>query len=365
MKRDLEKLIQGTTEAARAWAYASGPGARLSAEGLRPAFVAHRFVCALAEMEELLAVHRTLWPQDQAWRSRHGESMVDRLGSRADLTRMGAEVAEEERPDHALAHSQDVADLFEFFCQVRKSILFDGESMGGSSSEKDVRNTVDAAIESAQSLDRSKRAALEGALSALISNSFLHSTARLPSGAVLGERYWPLFRAVRQLRGETYMNIENIRQILDEAKIKPETRQLVDRLIDALRRVISDYDIDQIRDILSSGGQLLPGLGDDGSIVVIPGDGSGRCTPIVLAIAKGRDGRSRYGLPNVMREVRAHLIHCFEIAEVVILLTDRWDPDLMKESEGDFSAYGSRPFGRKVLVPIVCWKRQLTTYDWP
>ena len=66
-----------------------------------------------------------------------------------------------------------------------------------------------------------------------------------------------------------------------------------------------------------------------------------------------------------MREVRAHLIHCFDIAEVVILLTDRWDPDLMKESEADFAAYASRTLARKVLIPIVTNKRQLTPYDWP
>ena len=161
------------------------------------------------------------------------------------------------------------------------------------------------------------------------------------------------------------MNIDEIRGILDEAKIKPETRELVDRLIDALRRALSDYDIDGISDIVASGGQLFPGLGDGGGVVVIPGDGPGRCAPVVLAIAKGRDNRSRYGLPNVMREVRAHLIQCFEIAEVVILLTDLWDPKLMKESEADFSAYASRTLGRKVLIPIVSWKRQLTTYDWP
>lgn len=161
------------------------------------------------------------------------------------------------------------------------------------------------------------------------------------------------------------MNIENILEILDRAEIKPETRNRVRTLIDELRLVLSDYDIDRIRDILASGGQLFPGVGQDGSIVVIPGDGPGHCAPIVLAIAKGKDGRSRHGLPNVMREVRAHLIHCFEIAEVVILLTDRWDPDLMKESERDFYAHGSRSHRRKVLIPIVSWKRQLTTYDWP
>jgi hypothetical protein len=220
-------------------------------------------------------------------------------------------------------------------------------------------------MESLLALDRSRRTALEQALFGFISNSFMHSTARLPNGTVLGERYWPLFRAVRLLRRETDMNIEEIRGILDDAEIRPETRDRVRKLIDELRRILSDYDIDRIRDILTSGGQLFPGMEEDGGIVVIPGDGPGHCAPIVLAVAKGKDGRSRHGLPNVMRDVRAHLIHCFEIAEVVILLTDRWDPDLMKESEGDFYAHGSRSHGRKVLIPIVTWKGQITTYDWP
>lgn len=41
--------------------------------------------------------------------------------------------------------------------------------------------------------------------------------------------------------------------------------------------------------------------------VVISGSGVGSCAPIVLAIAKGKAGRPRHGLPNVMRDVRAYL----------------------------------------------------------
>ena len=319
----------------------------------------------MAEMEELLAVHKTLWPQDEAWRERNGEPMVGRTFSRAELCRNGAEVAEEERPEFALAQSQDIGDLFDFFCQVRKSILYASAYADGPDEPLSIRAAIDSAMESIQGVDRARSAALEGALAGYISNSFLYSNARLPSGTALSERYWPLFRAVQLLRRETHMNIDEIRDILEAAEIKSETRNRVGALIEALRRVLSDFDIDRLRDILASGGHLFPGIGDDGSIVVIPGDSPGRCAPIVLAIAKGRDGRSRYGLPNVMREVRAHLIQCFEIAEVVVLLTDRWDPDIMKESEADFSAYASRPLGRKVIIPIVSWKRQLKAYDWP
>ena len=161
------------------------------------------------------------------------------------------------------------------------------------------------------------------------------------------------------------MNIVEIHEILETSGIRSETRELVEKFIDTLQRLLSDYDVDQILDAIANGGMLFPRIDEQGDFVVIPGNGSGSCAPIVFAVAKGRDSRSRYGLPKVMREVRAHLIQCFELAEVVILLTDRWDPDLMKESEADFSSYGSRRFGSKVLIPIVSWKSKLTVYNWP
>ena len=365
MKLELEKLILGTAHAIRAWASVSGNAVQLATDGLRPSFVAYRLACAMAEMEELLAVHKTLWPQDQEWRERNGELMVGRMYPKAELCRNGAVVAEEERPELALAQSQDIGDLFDFFCQVRNSLLYDSANTDGPDKPQSIRVAIDAAMEAIQVMGGTSRAALEGALAGYISNSFLYSNARLPSGAALGERYWPLFRAVQLLRREKQMNVDEIRDILEQAEIRSEIRDRVSVLIDALRRMLSDFDFDRVRDILASEGHLYPGMGDDGGIVVIPGDSPARCAPIVLAIAKGRDGRSRYGLPNVMREVRAHLIQCFEIAEVVVLLTDRWDPDIMKESEADFSAYASRPSGAKVIIPIVSWKRQLTAYDWP
>jgi hypothetical protein len=162
------------------------------------------------------------------------------------------------------------------------------------------------------------------------------------------------------------MSLEKIRHILDEADIGPETRALVDRLIKELLEIVYECEIDQLPDIFAAGRRMSDGAGDHDSIAVIPGTHlHGHCAAVVLAIARGRDSRSRNGLTRVMREVRAHLIRCATVAEVVILLTDRWDPDLMSESEGDFSAHGSGPFRKKVLIPIVVWKRELTVFPWP
>jgi hypothetical protein len=365
VKRELEKLLRGTAQVIEAWESMVANENQLPADGLRPSFISYSLACAMAEMEELLVVHETLWPKDSAWREHDIESIVNWPVSMAEAHRKGAAVAEEDHIELALARPKDVDDLFYFFCQVRQSILYLSTSTEGSGQTQGFSGAVDTAMETIQGLNRAKRSALEAALTAYISNSFILSSAKLSNGAVLGERYWPLFRAVQLLQGETYMNQEKISGILEDAGIKPETRNRVDALIDALRRMLENHDLDWIREILASGGKLFPGLEGNDSIVIIPGSGHGQCSPIVLAIAKGRDGRSRYGLPKIMREVRAHLIQCFETAEVVILLTDIWDPDLMKESEPDFSAYASRRFDRKVLIPLVSWKRELTPYSWP
>ncbi len=161
------------------------------------------------------------------------------------------------------------------------------------------------------------------------------------------------------------MNPDPIRDILAAAKLRPDTLARVEQVIETLRFALTDYDLDELIEALGTEHSPLRGIGGRGDIVVIPGRGHAACTPIVLAIARGRDGRSPQSVPRVMQEARAHLISCFEIAEVVLLLTDRWDPDLLRESEPDFSAYAARTVSRKVLIPLVAWKRQLTAYAWP
>ncbi len=161
------------------------------------------------------------------------------------------------------------------------------------------------------------------------------------------------------------MNTDPIRDILVNARLRPETLGRVEELIQELRMALSDFDADRLFEGQSVDESPLRGFGGRGDVVVIPGRGHGACAPIVLAIARGRDGRSPHSVPTVMREVRAHLISCFEVAEVVLLLTDRWDPDLLRESALDLDAHAARAVSRKVLIPLVAWKRVLTAYAWP
>ena len=364
MKRALQKQILATDQSVRAWNSISRNDLHMTSEGFRPSFLVHRLACTIAELEELLAVHQSLWPHDLTWREDYYESLSNII-SPSDVLQFGSVVAEEERPNPVLANSQDIRELFEFFCQIRKSILYSSSTSGEFDAFYGIREAVNTSMESIKRLNRSKRVVFERVLTSFLNNSFLSSNIQIKDGQLLSERYWPLFKALHLLRGESVVKNEKIQDILKETNIKPETQDRVGKLIDDLQRVHSDYDINQIQDILASGGRLFPGMGQDGSIVVIPRDSPGHCAPIILAIAKGRDRRSRFGLPNVMREIRAHLIHCFEIAEVVVLLTDQWDPQVMKESENDFSAYSSRSIGQKVLIPLVSWKRQFTPYIWP
>jgi DNA-binding NtrC family response regulator len=171
---------------------------------------------------------------------------------------------------------------------------------------------------------------------------------------------------MRSLKRKMTVNIEVVKDILKEADISPRTCEEVERLFHALEEALRDLRLEDLNDIASYQGHLIPGIGASGSVNVIPGKGHGSCARIVLAIAQGASAKSKSSIPNVVREIRAHLIHCTEKTEVAILLTDQWNEKLLKESEPDFAAYASRPPGRrKVLIPVVVWKGQMTVNPWP
>ena len=376
MKGDLQRQILLSGREVLGWASTlRNPIDALLSDSVRPSFAAHRLICALAEMEELIAACKLLWPIEEAWCVRRWDETVQQVSAQFDtplhelrskLYERGREVAEEELPNAALASSPNARNLYAFFCQLRLTSLFQSAStdrMGGSGQ---LGGVVEQALEAVKGLVYHERRLLQLATEGLLSSHWLLSSARIAPENSIGARYQPIFQAVRLLRGESCMNWDEISNILSEAEIKNETKSQVKRILDSLRGHIEEFGFDRFKDLVSEGGANLPGIGEGDGVVVIPGsNGEASCTPVVLAIAQGRDLRRRHGLPRVMRLVRAHLIKCFEVAEVVILLSDNWDPSLMKENEWDFEEYRARRHFGKLLIPVVVVKRQLHAYTWP
>ena len=75
----------------------------------------------------------------------------------------------------------------------------------------------------------------------------------------------------------------------------------------------------------------------------------GVCHDITVAIARG-PGVNKWGFKNVMRQVRTHLITCPR-TQVVIVLTDTWDPYRFKESRADLIAHMKN--GTKIIIGLI------------
>ncbi len=69
----------------------------------------------------------------------------------------------------------------------------------------------------------------------------------------------------------------------------------------------------------------LPPLVGEGSaaVNVIPGRPGAACTPVLLALSRGR--RGPLGFDAIMQEVKTHLIRCGRITRTVFVFCDAWD----------------------------------------
>lgn len=83
-----------------------------------------------------------------------------------------------------------------------------------------------------------------------------------------------------------------------------------------------------------------PILGATRTINVIPQSSfDGSCAPLVLVVAKEKEQKFRF--KEVMRALRSHLINCAG-TKTVVILTDVWQPSLLRLDEGDWRAHGKK-----------------------
>lgn len=98
-------------------------------------------------------------------------------------------------------------------------------------------------------------------------------------------------------------------------------------------------------------GMLREMIGRNSDINIIPGVEAGICCPLAVALSMGDSMSHRYGLRNVMRAVRRHLIDCFQDTGVMMIVTDVWSPRLLEESLGDLQAHENQ--GKHILFFLV------------
>ena len=73
---------------------------------------------------------------------------------------------------------------------------------------------------------------------------------------------------------------------------------------------------------------------------MIPGNSKAVCCSVLLAVSKGNT--KALGFPNIMKQVREHLIRCSNKTRTVIVLCDHWRPVILDDHIGDLRAHHER-----------------------
>jgi len=141
----------------------------------------------------------------------------------------------------------------------------------------------------------------------------------------------PLFSSL-----EDTMNIrELVERVVREFKgtndaIAESVRAVVERLGSAVAEQGYEHVYDDMLISASHGGAGL--WGNDAHFNVIPGSGTGKCAPLLVACACGG---GKKGLKHLMPRVRQHLTKCEGITRGVIVVTDEWSSGILGDSLED------------------------------
>ena len=136
----------------------------------------------------------------------------------------------------------------------------------------------------------------------------------------------------------------------------------VSSLVDVLEGSLANLPYDRlIQEIIGRGGDIV-NHNETGIVFnVIPSNQKIACSQITLALSTGISPKSPFGLPSIMRSVREYLIDCEHIAEIVVLLTDYWNPKLIEESMGDILAHARH---NRFIVPHLVTGSRICRVDW-
>lgn len=124
-----------------------------------------------------------------------------------------------------------------------------------------------------------------------------------------------------------------------QLNIEAEDRQVVVELLRRIESAIAELGYDNFVDDVSSseflGGRDSP-IGA-GRVNVIPGHPRPICCTTLLAVSRGE--KKAIGFPNVMKQVREHLIECVGRTKVAIIMCDHWRPTMLDDHIGDLRAH--------------------------
>lgn len=158
---------------------------------------------------------------------------------------------------------------------------------------------------------------------------------------------------------------DNLEKVFIDADFTSEEKQILWNILTRIASFVEEFGYeDFVNEVTRDGGQWgsQSGVGSKERINIIPGQKDSGCYRTLLALGRGTVRSSSKSVPRMMRKVRRHLIECFNITNLVIFVTDVWDPKMFKESEEDIKAHMNA--GKKFVFILVNGK-QITPMNNP
>jgi hypothetical protein len=225
----------------------------------------------------------------------------------------------------------------------------------------DLVNLADKIIEDVEDMAGPDQADFRDSVRALISESWLYRGIHDLNDINAGVGYSGLFRmASVATRGGNMRGTAGLDHALEELELDPRVREAISRLFERVKD-IAEQDGPGILDVGTWRGQYV--TGGDPDVMVIPGDGTGACKKVLLAVADSH-ARGDRSPKNVIKRLQEVLVQCAPGVQVAIFISDAPGMGAVLEDNLGLIEAHIRRGNLKGFLPVIVVGGRLTVIGW-
>lgn len=277
---------------------------------------------------------------------------------------------------HSNSNEPLATQLFDYLASLWREFAFLSECRSANSISVLMEQNFSVVREIARGLEFNETRRLRSAMRSLLAREGLYEWVDLGDSYNLNSepslRYRNIVNSVfsnNETGSNVFMNRIDVDDFFPEISVNLDGMGIAKALFERLADIISGYG--DLEDVVSEIHHSEAHAGEP-PFNIIPSNytSDGECKPILVAFATGVAGKR--GLRSVFRQIREHLITCGDSGcsgsgptRTVILFTDSWDPQVVKESEADWEAHVSHSIVPKTFIGALVSGSKISPVSFP
>jgi hypothetical protein len=156
----------------------------------------------------------------------------------------------------------------------------------------------------------------------------------------------------------------NIKETLYGADVSSDLAGIIQRILDELNSMVKQDGL-SIFDVLGHGRDHVVGPYES-NVMVVPGNGSSSCKPILIGIAASKSRRPNGSPKKVIGRIQEILVSCDHTVQVAIFISDAagMGQVLVEENLAVIRAHIRKGHGLKAFIPVMVVGHSLTLINW-